>query len=785
MTKSLQAGKFAIIAWLTFLFICTFVVYRTHFTTDLSAFLPQTPTPEQQLLMDQIKDGLASRLILVGIEGENAEKRAQLSKLTAKRLRSNPAFIAVNNGESVYTQNDQAFLFNNRYLLSPAVNKERFSVTGLHDAISESIALLASPAGLMVKSMLPNDPTGEMMQLFNQFNNGRQPELSEGVWASKNGERALMLIQTKALGSDTDALEGAMQSIRQAFNDATHDILKPKDGSNLNAKIVMTGPGVFSVNARDTIKTQVFRLSIVSIFLIATLLLLVYRSVSALLLGLLPVLTGALAGIAVVSLTFGMIHGITLGFGTALIGEAVDYSIYLFVQSESGKTSHQDWVKRFWPTIRLGVMTSICGFASLLFSGFPGLAQLGLYAITGLVTAAIVTRFVLPHLLPSTFHIHDISTVGQYLLNKVQQAHQLRWPAIVLLTVACITVFSHRTEIWSTNISSLSPVSQADIALDTQLRADVGAPDVRYMVVVKAASKEAVLQSAERASLLLQTQVNRGNITSFESPSRYLPSDKTQLERQASIPTTTDLTKILYEAVIDLPIQAKKLAPFLEDAADAKQQPLLQSSNFNNTSMAMALEGLLLNQDAEWSALLPLTAHKDIEINANLIRQAFKTAHLNNAVIIDMKTESDNLYSGYMQEAITHSLMGLAAIITLLLFVFKSFDHLLRVIAPLAAAVITVTAGMIILGQQLILLHLVGLLLVVAVGSNYALLFNQPNVSSRSLASMLFANLTTVIGFGVLAFSNVSILQAMGVTVAPGVILALLFSIIFAKTSHV
>ena len=78
-------------------------------------------------------------------------------------------------------------------------------------------------------------------------------------------------------------------------------------------------------------------------------------------------------------------------------------------------------------------------------------------------------------------------------------------------------------------------------------------------------------------------------------------------------------------------------------------------------------------------------------------------------------------------------------------------------------------------------MHLVGLLLVVAVGSNYALFFNQSSLSARTLTSMLFANLTTVIGFGILAFSNVTILQALGITVAPGVILALLYSIIFAK----
>jgi predicted exporter len=781
MIKAQQSAKLAIIVWLIFLLFCGLIVSRTQLTTDLSAFLPKTPTPEQQLLMDQIQDGLASRLILVGIEGEDAATRAQLSKLTAKRLRSDPKFITVNNGEPIYTENDQAFLFNHRYLLSPAISANRFSVSGLHDAIEESIGLLASPAGLMVKSMLPRDPTGEMMQLLDQFNNMRQPELAEGVWASKDGQRALMLIQTKALGSDTDAQQSAMQTIQQAFDEASQAIPHASSQTNLNAKLVMTGPGVFSVNARDTIKDQVFRLSMISIVLITVLLLLVYRSFSALLLGLLPVLTGAIAGVAAVSLAFGMIHGITLGFGTALIGEAVDYSIYLFVQSDSSKASHQHWVKRFWPTIRLGVMTSVCGFASLLFSGFPGLAQLGLYAIAGLITAAMVTRFVLPHLLPATFRIHDTSTIGQMLANFAQHAYMLRWPAILLLIFAVATVFTHRADLWSKNISSLSPVSQADIALDTELRADVGAPDVRYMVVVSGDSRESVLQSSEQVSGVLQTQVKQGNIASFESPSRYLPSEATQRERQASLPDASVLEANLSKAVSYLPIQTQKLAPFIEEITQAKQQPLLQPEQLNNTSMAMALDALLLQQGSKWTALLPLTARKDVEINANTIRQALTAAHLDHVVFIDMKAESDHLYSGYMEEAISHSLMGLAAIIVLLLVVFKSIPHLLRVIAPLAAAVITVTAGLVLFGQQLIILHLVGMLLVVAVGSNYALLFNQPNASARTLASMLFANLTTVIGFGILAFSNVSILQALGSTVAPGVILALIFSIIFAK----
>ncbi|MHB1245673.1 MAG: MMPL family transporter, partial [Sulfuriferula sp.] len=243
-----------------FILVCGIIISRTQFTTDLSAFLPRSPTPEQQLLLEQIRDGLASRLILVGIEGADATTRAKLSKQIAQKLRTNPAFASVNNGEPVSAERDRAFLFNHRYLLSPAVTPARFTVAGLHAALSDSIDLLASPAGLLVKSLLPRDPTGEMVQLLDQLNSGSHPQLINGAWASRDGNRALLLMQTRASGSDTDAQQRDMAAIQHAFDSAP--------SATPAAKLVMTGPGVFSVTSRDTIKSQVTRLSIISVVLI-------------------------------------------------------------------------------------------------------------------------------------------------------------------------------------------------------------------------------------------------------------------------------------------------------------------------------------------------------------------------------------------------------------------------------------------------------------------------------------------------------------------------------------
>ena len=635
-----------------------------------------------------------------------------------------------------------------------------------------------------MQSLLPHDPTGEMLQLLEQINSGNRPQLVDGVWASGDGNTALLLIQTRASGADTDGQQQAMAAIQKAFDHASESVISPS-----KPRLLMTGPGVFSVQSRDTIKSQVSRIFIISSVLIAALLLLVYRSFTALVLGFLPVATGIVAGIAAVSLAFGVVHGITLGFGTALIGEAVDYSIYLFMQSGTGVAERQKWITRIWPTVRLGVLTSVFGFASLLMSGFPGLAQLGLYSIAGLIAAAAMTRYVLPHLLPADFRIRDVSGIGVKLLSFAQHASRLHWPTIGLLLAACAILVTHRDTLWNHELAALSPVSAADQALDKRLRTSMGAPDVRYMVVISGTSQESVLGEAERVTLALQPLTEQGVLAGFASPSLYLPSQTAQRARQASLPTAAELEPRLQQASQGLPLRPQLFAPFLADVEAARKQPLLQRADLDGTSMAMAVDAMLLQQNGQqnsrWSALLPLTALDSGDIDAPLVRAAL--AKTPGALFIDLKTESNRLYSGYLHEAILLSLAGLAAIIVLLLAVLRSPMRVLAVISPLAAAVITVTAGLALCGQQLMILHLIGLLLIVAIGSNYALFFNRLDASKsmqpRTYASLLFANVATVLGFGLLAFSSVPVLRAMGVTVAPGVILALIFSAIFARPS--
>jgi predicted exporter len=232
---------------------------------------------------------------------------------------------------------------------------------------------------------------------------------------------------------------------------------------------------------------------------------------------------------------------------------------------------------------------------------------------------------------------------------------------------------------------------------------------------------------------------------------------------------------------------------FLEDVEATRHGALLTARDLRGTSLNTGFESMILHQRDRWNALLPLHgARAGEQIDLAPVAAALESAHLDKARVLDLKLESDKLYADYLNEAIRLSLAGFAAVAVLLFATLRSARRVLLVLSPLILSVLVVAAGLALCGVQLTILHLVGMLLIVAVGSNYALFFDresharrrgarapeaqQPGSQPLTLASLCIANASTVIGFGLLSFSGVPVLMALGCSVAPGAFLALLFS---------
>ncbi|HYB34032.1 MAG TPA: hypothetical protein VED45_11480, partial [Steroidobacteraceae bacterium] len=162
MTRAALAGS---LVWALLVLVAAGIAARATYTADLSAFLPRRASPTQRLLVEQLRAGPAAHLIIAAIEGGDAATRARVSAQLATLLRSDAAFVAVDNGDAAQLEHDRKFLFGQRYLLSAAVTPQRFTADGLRSAIGDSLAVLASPEGLLLKPLFTRDPTGELLAI--------------------------------------------------------------------------------------------------------------------------------------------------------------------------------------------------------------------------------------------------------------------------------------------------------------------------------------------------------------------------------------------------------------------------------------------------------------------------------------------------------------------------------------------------------------------------------------------------------------------------------------------
>lgn len=757
--------------WLGLVLACAIIVARSQYGADLAAFLPSSPTPTQRFLVDELREGVVSRLILIGIEGREQDKLAAVSRSLAAQLEKNEQFTYVADGAQDRLRADGEFLLRNRYVLSPAVTVGRFTAAGIRRGLEQQLDLLSSPASLLTGNLLPRDPTGEMLQLIDQLQGQGGPDKRDDIWFSADGTRALLVAQTRAAGFDIDAQEQALAQIRAAFQGAV------SAQNAQGARLIVTGPGVIAVESRAGIKRDAMRFSILGTLLVSVILLFIYRSLRVLALTLVPVASGALAGIAAVSLAFGSVHGITLGFGATLIGEAVDYAIYLFTNTAPGSTPKAT-LQRIWPTLRLGMATSVCGFGAMLFSGFPGLSQLGLFSIAGLVVAVLVTRWVLPELVPEGYHVKTAAGLGPSLMRVLAHAHRLRIALLVLVIAAVAWIAIRGSTIWDDELSSLSPVPLPMQRADQQIRADMGAPDTGPLIVVRGESEQAVLEAAEQVGTTLAALQADGVLAGFDSPAFYLPSAITQRARQKAIPDAATLTHNLAAAAYGLPFRPGTFTPFIEDAQEAKRRGPLTAQDLAGTGLGLRLQALLAQRQSGWFAMMPLRNVSKV----HLLEAGLSKHDRSQVVLLDMKRELDGLYHGYRMRALGYAILGVLAIGVLLLVTLRSVRRSWDVLAPLAAAVLVTVGILLATGLRLNIFHLVALLLVVGVGSNYSLFFERGNPGAsdpqRTATSVLFCNLSTVVGFGVLGFAVTPVLSAIGTTVAIGAFLSLLFAVI-------
>ena len=260
-----------------------------------------------------------------------------------------------------------------------------------------------------------------------------------------------------------------------------------------------------------------------------------------------------------------------------------------------------------------------------------------------------------------------------------------------------------------------------------------------------------------------------------------LPSAKTQLSRQALIPSTDILAPDLESAASNLGFLADAFEPFLHDIEIARILEPLQAEIFLSTLPEIGLERYLIQNHDIWVGIVFFRGVTDPES----LRHWF--AGLDNGwQYVDLKRRVEQSLAQVRDEALQRFVIGALLIVGLLGVGLRSWKRGLKVSAPPLLAALVTAAVLVSVGESLSLFHLVSLLLVVGLGLDYALFFHYFGGKDdnwwRARRALIVCALSTIAVFGSLATSPLPVLGAIGVTVALGSFLAWFFAFLMSPS---
>jgi len=736
------------------------VLTQIRLRTDMTEFLPAGRTDAARAVLDEVRSGAATGLILIGIDGADISSLARISRAMEAGLPKTGLFQTVAGGQSVVPDSAIEALFARRYLLADTDWSEPALQRGLERLLH---GLEGAAAPLVIRYGLA-DPPGAVLGLLRNWTAGSQVRAIDGAWfAPDRGpgqDRALLLARTKAGGLNIPAQEAAIAAIDGAFAAANPG----------QAHLLVTGPAVFARDASRAIRGDVERLSILSTLLVAGLLWWRFRSPLVIAAIAAPVIASVAVAALVVQLSFGFVHGVALGFGATMLGISVDYPVLMLGHRKRGEAAPATRA-RIARAFILAVATATIGLGAMIFSGFPGLAQLGVFAATGLLVCAILTWTCLPFLIVRA-HLAPAASGNPAWLPRLERLRRHRLLALIPVVACGLYLVGIGGPAWQGDLAALSPVPDASRALDRELRTDLGAPDAGQILLVSGPDPEHVLQTEEDLLPTLDHLQHEGVIAGLQAAAQLLPSAARQAARAAAIPDRDTLQARLAVARAELPFRADAFDRFLDDADTSRTLPALTLAELAGTPLRLRLEPLLLRHLDQWRGPIILEGVTDpVRLAAAIERAPIP------ALYIDVRTELGRILAAYTGRAWKILAASGAVMLLLLAIGLRDPAMALRVILAVLAAMLMTIAALTAVGQALSLIHLVALQLVAGVGFDYALFFARRQLDAeeraRTLRTLVTCNAMTLLTFGLLAFCQTPLLRDIGITVATGALLAM------------
>ena len=506
-----------------------------------------------------------------------------------------------------------------------------------------------------------------------------------------------------------------------------------------------------------------------------------FRSLKPILLIALSIAIGCLGALSVSWLLFGRLHVLTLVFGASLVGIAQDYAIYFLCMrlgADAQMTSRQ-LLRRLLPGLCMMLLAALIGYFGMALTPFPGLRQMAVFSMLGLLFAWLTVILWFPLLIsPATLRSTALADRYSHSIGKWPLLRSSRSAYALLAVFAIFTVLGLTRLQVSDDIRALQKSPQHLIDDQIKLSNLLDAPTPVQFYLVRGDTAESVLQREEQLKQLLQAPIRNKLISGVQAISNWVPSQQQQqADRKlvvdtlltpqgplaaiaAAVGETTQWQQTLRQRML---AQTQTLLPetFLASAAGEPWRHLWLGNTAGQYVSIVALRGL--------------NDYRQLQVLAQIAPRVTGVQWVDK--VADISTVL-TYYRRYMSWAL---LIAYAAIFILLSLRYRRAAW--RSMAPPALATLATLALFGWCGQPLQLFHVLACLLLLGLGVDYGIFLQEPAAHYRRFAWLTvgLSAVSALLSFGLLALSNTPPLHAFGLTMLIGMALIWFVSPCFAN----
>lgn len=525
-----------------------------------------------------------------------------------------------------------------------------------------------------------------------------------------------------------------------------------------HAQLLSRGTAFYSDYASQQAKRDISTLGVTTLLGVILLIVAVFRSLRPLLLCVLSIGTGALAGTVVTLLVFGELHLMTLVMSMSIIGISADYTLYYLTERMVHGEATSPWqsLTKVRNALLLALLTTVAAYLILMLAPFPSIRQMALFAAVGLSASCLTVIFWHPWLCRG-LPVRPVPAMVLMLRWLAAWRRNKKLSVGLPVALALFSLAGLATLRVDDDISQLQALPQHILAQEKAITALTGQSVDQKWFVVYGKSAQQTLERLERFTPALEQAKKEGWLSGY----RTIPLNSLARQQQ-------DLALL------------KDAAPAV---AKALQNAGMTTINPDLSAMPVTVDDWLASPASEGWRLLWLTLADGesgvlvpVEAVKNSAALNVLSAKYTGVAWVDRKSSFDELFALYR-----HILTGLL-LVALAVIACGAVVRLgwCKGLISLVPSVLSLGCGLAVLslgGHTVNLFSLLALVLVLGIGINYTLFFSNPRGTPlTSFLAITLAMLTTLLTLGMLVFSATQAISSFGIVLVSGIFTAFLLS---------